>query len=171
MELDTLPPDLRLNLREAFDRLADLLDEETEKLPQANAEELALYAEAKRSLFEQLAILLREANDPARAAAAPEPVTATAAEDAAADTDEEGEAEVSEPDPADPECVRTAARRLKDRVEANRRGLLAAQDAIAAVARHVGRAVEQQQTDGVYARGGSVPRRGQAGFGRVEHEL
>lgn len=64
MDVDTLPPDLRQRLRDAFDTLADLLDEETGRVARADAEELKLYTEAKHALFEQLGILLKEANRP-----------------------------------------------------------------------------------------------------------
>ncbi|MFM2044500.1 MAG: hypothetical protein RLY86_3076 [Pseudomonadota bacterium] len=180
--MDSLTPEMRRDLKAAFDRLSDLLDEETGRLPRADADELALYAEAKRALFEQLGILLREARTPPPPLVwVPPPLPGPdPAADSGAPVEANGSGEGGaiggatdgrEDGAVPPPAVQAAARRLRDRVEVNRRSILAAQDAVAAVGRQLGRALERQQTDGVYARHGTAPRRGQPGFGRVDHEL
>ncbi len=161
--VETLDPELRLRLKAAFDTMADLLEEETALVPRAEAEQMALYRDAKQQLFEQLGILLREAHR------AP-PLPALPPVEAAADTPPDS-GEETEPDPADPALVRQSAARLRQAVEANTRTLQAAQEAVTSLTRHLARAADKARTDGVYGRAGLATPRGTPGFARVEHEL
>lgn len=187
MDMDVLPPDLRQRLRTAFDNLANLLDEETGRLARADAEELKLYTEAKYALFEQLGILLKEANRPVLPPPPPAaeivpdvavitdvpPATAEPADSQAAGA-EPAEADTGsvEPEPMDdPAAVRAAAARLRGAVETNARAIRAAQEAVSTVARHIARAVEQSRSDGVYGRSGQSRRSGNGSFARIEREL
>ncbi|MFC7335256.1 hypothetical protein [Rhodocista pekingensis] len=186
MDVDTLPPDLRQRLRTAFDNLADLLDEETGRVARADAEELKLYTEAKQALFEQLGILLKEANRP-QPPVLPGPVVETggvaaelaegaatgaeSAEETTAATPDGGGEETSAPPVDDPVAVRAAATRLRGAVETNRRAIRAAQDAVSAVARHIAGAIERSRSDGVYGRSGQARRAVTTSFARVEREL
>ncbi|MFV3126430.1 hypothetical protein [Niveispirillum sp. KHB5.9] len=157
MNVGSLSPDMRRHLAEAFEVLTALLEEETSLVSKAQSDGLELYFSTKRKLFEQLGILLREANR-----APPLPVFA-------ADGDE-GEAEPVE-DPAPPERVRTAAARLCAATRANTIALQAAQEAVTNVAKRLGRVAERQRADGVYGRSGSTARRAMPGYGRIDHNL
>lgn len=159
MNVDTLSPDMRLRLAEAFETLAALLDEETSLVTKAQPDDLELYFSTKRKLFEQVGILLREANrTPALPVFAPDADTAP----------DDGE---KMQDPAPPERVRTAAARLCAATRANTMALQAAQEAVTAVARRLGRVAERQRADGVYGRSGTALRRAVPGYGRIDHNL
>lgn len=163
MNADNLSPDMRLRLAEAFEMLAALLDEETDLVSTARTDGLELYFNTKRRLFEQLGILLREASRaPPLPVFAPDPV-ASGAPDAG---DEAGDA-----DPAPPERVRLAAARLSAATRANTIALQAAQEAVTAVARRLGRVAERQRADGVYGRTGTAGPRAVPGYGRIDHNL
>lgn len=159
MNVDALSPDMRLRLAEAFEMLTALLDEETDLVAKAQSEGLDLYFSTKRRLFEQLGILLREANR-----MPPLPVFAT-------DEPGEGEEAAMVEDPAPPERVRLAAAGLCAATRANTVALQAAQEAVTAVARRLGRVAERQRADGVYGRGGVAAKRGVPGYGRIDHNL
>ncbi len=159
MKVEALTPDMRLRLAEAFEMLTALLDEETSLVSKAQSDGLELYFSTKRRLFEQLGILLREAN---RA-----PLLPVFADDSAPG---EGDAPMVE-DPAPPERVRVAAARLCAATRANTIALQAAQEAVTAVARRLGRVAERQRADGVYGRGGTASKRAVPGYGRIEHNL
>lgn len=157
MKVDALTPDMRLRLAEAFEMLTALLDEETALVSKAQSDGLELYFSTKRRLFEQLGILLREANR-----APPLPVFA---DDAAGGDD------ATVDDPAPPERVRIAAAKLCAATRANTVALQAAQEAVTAVARRLGRVAERQRADGVYGRGGTANKRAVPGYGRIDHNL
>lgn len=171
MNADTLCPEMRLRLAEAFETLADLLEEETDRVASARTDGLVLYFNTKKRLFEQLGILMREAN---RAPALPVfPADPGAAiDDLAADAMAEGEAEAEEPaDPAPPARVRAAAQRLRQATKANHQALQSAQEAVTAIAKRMARIAERQRTDGVYGRAGAASQRALPGYGRIDHNL
>lgn len=159
MKVDALTPDMRLRLAEAFEMLTALLDEETALVSKAQSDGLELYFSTKRRLFEQLGILLREANR------AP-PLPVFAGDDVSGD----GDMPAVE-DPAPPERVRIAAAKLCAATRANTVALQAAQEAVTAVARRLGRVAERQRADGVYGRGGTANKRAVPGYGRIDHNL
>jgi len=168
MNADTLPPEMRLRLAEAFEMLAALLEEESRIVSKAQVDELEIYFNTKRRLFEQLGILMREAN---RMPALPVfPADPVAGADAAASEDGDEGAEPPE-DPAPPARVRAAAARLRHATRTNTLALQAAQEAVTAVAKRLGRVAERHRADGVYGRTGSAPPRAVPGYGRIDHNL
>ncbi|MFV3076837.1 hypothetical protein [Niveispirillum fermenti] len=166
MNAENLSPDMRLRLAQAFEMLAALLDEETDLVSTARTDGLELYFNTKRRLFEQLGILLREASRaPPLPVFAPDPAAPVLAP--AGDAREEA----ADTDPAPPERVRLAAARLCAATRANTIALQAAQEAVTAVARRLGRVAERQRADGVYGRTGTAGPRAIPGYGRIDHNL
>ena len=169
MNADTLSPEMRLRLAEAFETLADLLEEETERVSAARIEGLELYFNTKKRLFEQLGILMREAS---RAPALPVFPADPGAVLADSDGEMEMQTDTQEPaDPAPPARVRAAAQRLRAATRANHQALQSAQEAVTAVAKRMARIAERQRTDGVYGRAGAAAQRALPGYGRIDHNL
>lgn len=168
MNADALCSDMRLRLAEAFETLAGVLEEETERVARAETDALDLYFNTKKRLFEQLGILLREANRVPALPVFPADADDLAADAAPAST---GEGTAEDADPAPPARVRAAAERLRQATHANTAALQSAQEAVTAVTKRLARIAERQRTDGVYGRGGATPARALPGYGRIEHSL
>lgn len=173
MNADTLCPEMRLRLAEAFETLADLLEEETGRVSTAQTDGLDLYFNTKKRLFEQLGILMREAN---RAPALPvfpaDPGVAVVDGTDGMDDGTDREADGEEPvDPAPPARVRAAAQRLRAATKANHQALQSAQEAVTAIAKRMASIAERQRTDGVYGRAGAASQRALPGYGRIDHNL
>lgn len=169
MNADALNPDMRLRLAEAFETLAAVLEEETERVARAETDALDLYFNTKKRLFEQLGILLREAN---RVPALPVfPADSDAEMVAIEGPASAGDDAATPADPAPPARVRAAAERLRHATHANTAALQSAQEAVTAVTKRLARIAERQRTDGVYGRDGAAQPRTLPGYGRIEHRL